>query len=263
MTRSKRRAGACFPSATGCSWCALPSASCASSWPRLGSPRIDAVLLDLGVSSPQLDAPARGFRFADATAAETPLDMRMDRRSPVTAAEILRTSSAEELATIFREGGELPGAGRLARRLIEARQLAPLRDDPRSAPRHRGRARGRRPPSPPGDARLPGAPDRGQRRDRGASRGARRGDSRAAPGRAAGGDRLPLARGPLREAGASGRPNAAAPVRRASPSASAAACRGCACSRAVRCGRVRPSSTQNPRARSARLRAAERIAEAA
>ena len=90
------------------------------------SPRIDAVLLDLGVSSHQLDAPARGFRFAEATAAETPLDMRMDRRSPVTAAEILRTKSADELAAIFREGGELPGAARLARRLVEARERAPL-----------------------------------------------------------------------------------------------------------------------------------------
>jgi 16S rRNA (cytosine1402-N4)-methyltransferase len=90
------------------------------------SPPIDAVLLDLGVSSHQLDAPGRGFRFAEATAAETPLDMRMDRRSPVTAAEILRTRSAEELAAIFREGAELPGAARLARRLVEARQRAPL-----------------------------------------------------------------------------------------------------------------------------------------
>jgi 16S rRNA (cytosine1402-N4)-methyltransferase len=93
----------------------------------LRSPRIDAVLFDLGVSSHQLDAPSRGFRFADATAAETPLDMRMDRRSPLTAAELLRTRSAEELEAIFREGGELPGAGRLARRLVEARRRAPLR----------------------------------------------------------------------------------------------------------------------------------------
>ncbi len=90
------------------------------------SPRIDAVLLDLGVSSHQLDAPSRGFRFAEATAAETPLDMRMDRRSPVTAAEILRTRSVEDLEAIFREGAELPGAARLARRLVEARQRAPL-----------------------------------------------------------------------------------------------------------------------------------------
>jgi 16S rRNA (cytosine1402-N4)-methyltransferase len=91
-----------------------------------GSAAVDAVLLDLGVSSHQLDTPSRGFRFAEATAAETPLDMRMDRSSPLTAAEILRTRSAEELETIFREGAELPGAARLARRLVEARQRAPL-----------------------------------------------------------------------------------------------------------------------------------------
>jgi 16S rRNA (cytosine1402-N4)-methyltransferase len=90
------------------------------------SATVDAVLLDLGVSSHQLDTPSRGFRFAEATAAETPLDMRMDRSSPLTAAEILRTRSAEELEAIFREGAELPGAARLARRLVEARQRAPL-----------------------------------------------------------------------------------------------------------------------------------------
>jgi len=90
------------------------------------TPLVDGVLLDLGVSSHQLDAPERGFRFAEATAAETPLDMRMDRRSPLTAAELLRTRSADELALIFREGAELPGAGRLARRLVEARARAPL-----------------------------------------------------------------------------------------------------------------------------------------
>ncbi len=87
---------------------------------------VDAVLLDLGVSSHQLDTPSRGFRFAESTAAETPLDMRMDRSSPLTAAEILRTRSAEELEAIFWEGAELPGAARLARRLVEARQRAPL-----------------------------------------------------------------------------------------------------------------------------------------
>jgi 16S rRNA (cytosine1402-N4)-methyltransferase len=89
---------------------------------REGAPRPDAVLLDLGVSSPQLDAPERGFRFAEATAGETPLDMRMDRRSGETAADLLRTRSAEALAAIFREGGELPGAARLGRRLVAARE---------------------------------------------------------------------------------------------------------------------------------------------
>jgi 16S rRNA (cytosine1402-N4)-methyltransferase len=92
----------------------------------LGVPSVDAALLDLGVSSPQLDDPARGFRFGEATAAETPLDMRMDRRSAPTAAEILRTRSAEQLAALFRDGAELPGAVRLARRIVAARERAPI-----------------------------------------------------------------------------------------------------------------------------------------
>jgi 16S rRNA (cytosine1402-N4)-methyltransferase len=92
----------------------------------LGVPSVDAVLLDLGVSSPQLDDPARGFRFGEATAAETPLDMRMDRRSAPTAAEILRTRSAEQLAALFRDGAELPGAVRLARRIVAVRERAPI-----------------------------------------------------------------------------------------------------------------------------------------
>jgi 16S rRNA (cytosine1402-N4)-methyltransferase len=92
-----------------------------------GIARLDAVLLDLGVSSPQLDTPERGFRFAETTAAETPLDMRMDRRAGPTAAELLRTRSVAELEAIFRAGAELPGAGRLARRLVAARERgAPL-----------------------------------------------------------------------------------------------------------------------------------------
>jgi 16S rRNA (cytosine1402-N4)-methyltransferase len=94
---------------------------------REGTPRVDAVLLDLGVSSHQLDVPERGFRFAAATAGETPLDMRMDPTAGVTAAEILNTRSAAELEAIFRSGAELPGAARLARRLVAARERgAPL-----------------------------------------------------------------------------------------------------------------------------------------
>ncbi len=92
----------------------------------LHAPLVDAVLLDLGVSSHQLDSAERGFRFAETTASETPLDMRMDRRSPITAAEILRTATQDELADLFREGAELPGAGRLARKLVETRERAPL-----------------------------------------------------------------------------------------------------------------------------------------
>ena len=91
------------------------------------------VLLDLGVSSHQLDAAERGFRFAETTAAETPLDMRMDRRSPVTAAEILRTASAgrarqpvsrgRRAARRRQAGAQAGGDARSARRSPRTRDL--------------------------------------------------------------------------------------------------------------------------------------------
>ena len=92
---------------------------------ELGVDEVDAVLLDLGVSSPQLDRPERGFRFSEETAASTPLDMRMDPRAPSTAADLLATASAEELERWFREYGELPGARRLARVIVETRETRP------------------------------------------------------------------------------------------------------------------------------------------
>jgi len=93
----------------------------------LGIAGVDGVLLDLGVSSRHLDAPERGFRFADESAARTPLDMRMDRRSERTAADLLARASIEELEGWLRRYGELPGAARLARAIVEARRRAPLR----------------------------------------------------------------------------------------------------------------------------------------
>ena len=88
---------------------------------------VDAVLFDLGVSSRQLDAPERGFRFSEDAGADTPLDMRMDRRQPRTAADLLAHAPASELERVFREYGELPGAARLARAIAERRGRAPLR----------------------------------------------------------------------------------------------------------------------------------------
>lgn len=92
-----------------------------------GVARVDAVLLDLGVSSRQLDAPQRGFRFAEESADVTPLDMRMDARGPDTAARLLAEAPPAELERWFREYGELPGARRLAKAIVEARRAAPLR----------------------------------------------------------------------------------------------------------------------------------------
>ncbi|MBK7950386.1 MAG: 16S rRNA (cytosine(1402)-N(4))-methyltransferase RsmH [Deltaproteobacteria bacterium] len=86
---------------------------------------VDGVLLDLGVSSHQLDRPERGFRFSPGP--ESPLDMRMDRAGEgITAAGLLASLSAEELERVFSKYGELPGARRLARAIVEHRKLGPL-----------------------------------------------------------------------------------------------------------------------------------------
>lgn len=79
---------------------------------------VDGVLLDLGVSSPQLDEAERGFSFLR----EGPLDMRMDRSGGETAADLVNEASAERLAEIFRTLGEEPQARRIARALVAARE---------------------------------------------------------------------------------------------------------------------------------------------
>jgi len=94
---------------------------------RCGAPRVDAVLLDLGVSSYQLDSPERGFRFASETADVTPLDMRMDQRSGTTAADLLRRTSPQQLEKWFRDYADLPAARKLAHAIVAARRCAPLR----------------------------------------------------------------------------------------------------------------------------------------
>jgi len=82
----------------------------------------DGILLDLGVSSTQLDVAGRGFSFQQ----DGPLDMRMDQCQPLTAAELVKTASAAELAKIFWEfGGELQ-ARRLARVLGRERERRPF-----------------------------------------------------------------------------------------------------------------------------------------
>lgn len=92
-----------------------------------GIERVDAILLDLGVSSHQLDEPRRGFRFGETGGAKTPLDMRMDPSTSPSAAELLAAASESELADFFARYGELPGARRLARAIVAARADAPIR----------------------------------------------------------------------------------------------------------------------------------------
>jgi 16S rRNA (cytosine1402-N4)-methyltransferase len=84
--------------------------------------RIDGLLLDLGVSSPQLDAPERGFSFQH----DGPLDMRMDRSTGESAADWLARAEEEEIARVIREYGEERFARRIARAIVRERARQPL-----------------------------------------------------------------------------------------------------------------------------------------
>ncbi len=86
----------------------------------VGWDAVDAILVDLGVSSMQLDDPARGFSFR----AEGPLDMRMGPGAPQTAADLVNHADERELARILREYGEEPRARAIARAIVRARPLA-------------------------------------------------------------------------------------------------------------------------------------------
>jgi len=88
---------------------------------RLSQSPVDGILADLGVSTLQLDAPERGFSFM----AAGPLDMRMDPESPATAADLINHASEEELAELLFRCGEEPNAKRIARAIVRSR---PVRD---------------------------------------------------------------------------------------------------------------------------------------
>jgi 16S rRNA (cytosine1402-N4)-methyltransferase len=90
-------------------------------WVPAGS--CDGVLLDLGVSSPQLDTAERGFSFQQ----DGPLDMRMDTRQTLTAAELVNGASAEELAKIFWEFGDERDSRRFARAIVHDREKHPFK----------------------------------------------------------------------------------------------------------------------------------------
>lgn len=84
-----------------------------------GVRQVDGVLADLGVSSHQIDTAERGF----STRIEGELDLRMDRRNPVTARDVVNISDEEELVRILRLYGELPNARQMARAIVKARSL--------------------------------------------------------------------------------------------------------------------------------------------
>jgi len=88
----------------------------------LGRHGVQGVLFDLGVSSPQLDNPERGFSYAK----DAPLDMRMNQASPLTAADVLNTYPADRLARVLREYGEERFARQIADAVVRERAHAPL-----------------------------------------------------------------------------------------------------------------------------------------
>lgn len=83
---------------------------------------VTGVLLDLGVSSPQLDDPERGFSFLH----DGPLDMRMDPQRGVSAAEWLAEAGVDEIAVVLRDYGEERYAKRMARAIVELREHTPI-----------------------------------------------------------------------------------------------------------------------------------------
>ena len=89
---------------------------------RLAGETVDGILLDLGVSSLQLDDPERGFSFQR----EGPLDMRMDRSERGSADELVNRMRESELADLIHEFGEDPFSRRIARAIARARERAPI-----------------------------------------------------------------------------------------------------------------------------------------
>lgn len=109
----------------------------------LGIPAVNGALLDVGVSSHQLECAERGFSFLR----EGPLDMRMNRSGSMTAEVLLNTADPAELTLLFREYGEEPQAAKIAGRIAQVRRHSPLRTTadlvaciesvvPRTGPRH-------------------------------------------------------------------------------------------------------------------------------
>ena len=90
---------------------------------RIGVEKVDGIVLDLGVSSFQLDTPERGFTYRDENA---PLDMRMDDRQSLTAKDIVNGYSEMDLYRIIRDYGEDKFAKNIAKHIVAARQVKPI-----------------------------------------------------------------------------------------------------------------------------------------
>ena len=158
---------------------------------------VRGILFDLGVSSPQLDDPSRGFSFR----ADGPLDMRMDPASGEPVSAWLARAGEPEIREVIATLGEERFARRIA---AEHRRkhapASPSRARCSSPNWWRARCARASPARHPGDAHLPGAAHARQRRARPAAPRARRRARVARRGRPARGDQLPLARRPHRQA---------------------------------------------------------------
>ena len=91
---------------------------------EIGWEKVDGILLDLGASSMQFDTPERGFSFL----AEGPLDMRFDPSNPLTAAEIINTWPEDELADVLFRYGEERASRRIARVIVQTRPIKTTRE---------------------------------------------------------------------------------------------------------------------------------------
>ena len=120
-----------------------------------GVDKVNAVFMDLGLSSLQIDETERGFSYSH----DAPLDMRMDVTQPLTAEQVLAEYSFADLVRIFRTYGEERFSKQIAREIVRRRETEPL-----TTSGQRGRAAG--PPSrrQPRETRLPGVAHRSQRR---------------------------------------------------------------------------------------------------
>lgn len=94
----------------------------ALAWVGIGANTVDGLLLDIGVSSPQLDDASRGFSFMR----DGPLDMRMDQSRGLSAAEWIATAPANDIAEVIRDYGEERFAQRIATAIVEARERQPI-----------------------------------------------------------------------------------------------------------------------------------------
>ena len=226
--------------------------------PAAGFGAVDGMLFDLGLSSFQLADRARGFGFR----AGGPLDMRFDATRGVPASELLATLSADELAALFRKYGEEPSAWKDAKAIVAARATPPIESAEDLAVAHRAAV----PPNPRAAAgpTRPRASSRrcGSRSTRSSTR-SRTGSRRrwTSCGRAAASSSCPTTRWRTGSSSGSSTRSGAGCV--CPPEAPV-----CVCGHEPRLRLVtRPSMTPtdaevdaNPRARSARLRAAERLA---